>query len=167
MKLIFGVDKNFAIGLDGDMLFHIREDLARFKKLTTGNIIVMGRKTLISLPNSKPLPNRTNVVLSSDPSLDELDLIRVKSTDELFETLKKINPDKAKEEFLVGGGKLTATLLEHCDCAYITMMQHAYDIADTWIPNLDCDKSWELVSESEPHPFQDTFYTYREYRRIK
>ena len=64
MKLIVNVSKNWGIGKDNGLLFHISKDMKFFKEHTTGNTIIMGRKTLESLPGSKPLPNRTNIVLT-------------------------------------------------------------------------------------------------------
>lgn len=168
MKLIFATDSNFAIGLDGDMLFHISEDLKRFKAITEGNIVIMGRKTLESLPNSKPLPNRINVIVSSTGDYSHLEnTYQVKDHKHLPELLEKINPDKKMEEFLIGGGALTATLIKRCDTALITMLHHSFEKADTWIPNLDVDSGWKLVCESEQHPHGDYYYTYREYRRTR
>lgn len=167
MKLIFATDINFAIGLDGDMLFSIPEDLARFRRFTEGNIVVMGRKTLESLPNSAPLANRTNIVVSSqNDSLPE-GVIQVKSLDDLAETIDAVNENKDKEVFLIGGGALVADLLEQVNEAYITMYHKDYRKADTWIPNLEADPAWRLESESEKFPFEDSYYTFRLYKRIE
>lgn len=68
MELIAAADKNWAIGRDGKLLCHLPGELKYFKEKTTGKTVVMGRKTLESLPGSKPLPNRRNIVLTKDPS---------------------------------------------------------------------------------------------------
>lgn len=168
MKLIFGTDRNFSIGVDGDMLFHLKEDLARFKSITLGNICIMGRKTLESLPGGRPLPGRTNIVLSNNPSYEPpKDVLVVRSYDELQDLLLEINPDYEKDEFLIGGGKLVFEWLEHCDTAYITMVDKVYEDFDTWIPNLREDPEWELVEESDVREEQGLRFTYQEYRRKK
>lgn len=168
MKLIFGTDKNFSIGSKGDMLFHLREDLARFRKITTGQICVMGRKTLESLPSGKPLPKRTNIVLSGNPTYCPPEgVTRVHNLEELQTLLEEIDPQQEKEVFLIGGGKLVADWIDCCDTAYITMVDRVYDEFDTWLPNLREDPAWELVSESETHEEKGLSFTYQEYRRVE
>ena len=93
------------------MLFSIPDDMQRFKELTTGNIVIMGRKTLESLPGSKPLPNRTNIIITSK----DLDgMLCVKNEEELLRTLKEINPDHKMTEYLIGGStlRLRGTILD-------------------------------------------------------
>ena len=68
MQMIVAAAKNWAIGKDGDLLWHLPEDMKFFRKMTTGNVVVMGRKTLDSFPGGKPLKNRTNLVLTRDRS---------------------------------------------------------------------------------------------------
>ena len=65
-RIIACINKNFALGKDGNLLYHIKGDLANFKRMTTNNVIIMGRKTFESLPNSQPLPNRINIVITSN-----------------------------------------------------------------------------------------------------
>lgn len=166
MKLIFATDLNFAIGLEGEMLFYIPDDLARFRQFTEGNIVIMGRKTLESLPGSAPLPNRTNLVVTSSQDPLPEGAVQVKSLDDLDIILKEHNPTGEKEVFVIGGGALVADLLDQVDEAFITMYHKDYKKADTWIPNLDADAAWCLASESKPHPFEDSYYTYRVYKRM-
>ena len=149
MILIIAVDKNFSIGYKGDMLFHLKKDLARFKRITSGNIMVMGRKTLESLPGGKPLPNRTHIVLTGDASYKNHDAITLNDPERLDDLLKEIDPDGEKEVFLIGGGNLVAQMLDKCDKAYITKVDRSYPDFDTAIPDLDRLENWELVSESE------------------
>lgn len=149
MKLILAVDNNFSIGIKGDMLFHIKKDLQRFKDLTTGNIVIMGRKTLESLPGGKPLKNRIHIVLTSDKNYEMKDCSIVHSTEEIFEKVKEINPQNEKEVFLIGGGNLVAQLLDKCEEAYITKVDKDYKNFDTSIANLDLLENWKLVEKSE------------------
>lgn len=151
MILMLAVDNNFSIGLDGDMLFHLKKDLKRFQTITSGNILVMGRKTLESLPGSKPLPNRTHLVLTGNKAYKNHDAIVLSDIDKLDEKLEEINPDvkEKKEVFLVGGGNLVSQLLDKCEKAYITKVDKSYENFDTQIPNLDQLDNWEVVQESE------------------
>lgn len=149
MILMLAVDNNFSIGVNGDMLFHLKKDLKRFQNITSGNILVMGRKTLESLPGSKPLPNRTHLVLTSNPSYKNHDAITLSDIDKLDEKIAKINPNSDKEVFLVGGGNLVKQLLDKCSKAYITKVDKTYENFDTSVPNLDELDNWEQVDESE------------------
>lgn len=148
MKLILAVDNNFAIGINGDMLFHLKADLERFKKITTGNIMVMGRKTLESLPGGKPLPNRTHIVLTKNKEYSNHDAIVVNSIKEINDKIKEISIDN-KEVFLIGGGNLVKQLLDQCQMAYITKVNKNYDNFDTFIPNLDKLDNWQLLETSD------------------
>ncbi|HHX68607.1 MAG: dihydrofolate reductase [Miniphocaeibacter sp.] len=148
LTLVVATDKNFGIGLNGDMLFYISDDLKKFKALTMNNIVIMGRRTFEALPNSKELPNRTNIVLTRN-KLDLKEGIAVSSIDELKNKLEEINPNKEKEEFLIGGGNLVNTLWNYIDKAIITIADKEYKEVDTHIPNLLEDKNFEIVSESE------------------
>ena len=93
MKLIVAVDKNWAIGNKGDLLTSIPEDKKFFRETTTGNVVVMGKKTLLSFPNGLPLKNRINIVLTTDVNFTAKDAIIVHSLEELDEELKKYNTD--------------------------------------------------------------------------
>ena len=100
MKLIVAVDKNWAIGNKGDLLTSIPEDKKFFRETTTGNVVVMGKKTLLSFPNGLPLKNRINIVLTTDVNFTAKDAIIVHSLEELDEELKKYNTDSV---YVIGG----------------------------------------------------------------
>ena len=104
LKAIVAVDKKWNIGRDGDLLTHLPKDLKRFKKLTKGQFIIMGRKTLESLPGGKPLPGRVNIVLTRDKEYRNKDVIIVYSFDELFDLIKVLNNSLTDKDFLVCGG---------------------------------------------------------------
>ena len=149
MKVILAVDRNFAIGKDGDMLFSIPEDMQRFKELTTGNIVIMGRKTLESLPDSKPLPNRTNIIITSK----DLDgMLCVKNEEELLRTLKEINPDHKMTEYLIGGANTIESLIHLVDEFVITYVDAEFEY-DAKIRNLFED---QYVSDGNRHYTFDT-----------
>lgn len=126
MNLIVAIDLNNGIGKNGDLLFRIPEDLKRFRKLTLGKTVVMGRSTLESLPNGKPLADRRNIVLSTTlPENDSYEVCR--SIEELFDI---INEDE--EVFVIGGGKIYDQLLPYCNKLYITKILKSFE-ADTFI----------------------------------
>ncbi len=163
--LIFAVDENWSIGLEGDMHVYIKKDLKRFKSLTEGNVLIMGRKTLESLPNSQPLPNRTNIVLTRNESFKQDDVIVANSLDHLFEILNEIDEDK--DLFVSGGQAVVEELIDYCDRAYITKILYAFPKSDTKIPDLDQDSSWEIEEESEVYEENNIKFKYVNYIRKK
>lgn len=167
MKIIFAVDKNWSIGIGGDMLFHISTDLKRFKEITMDNILFMGRKTLDSLPGSKPLPGRTNIVLTRNESYQNPPALVVHSLEEAYDLIDVLNSKGEKEVFCIGGGNLVGQVLDRCDYAYITKVDKSYEAWDTQIPNLDKLDEWEVVKESEVMKDKDLSYKYVDYRRKK
>lgn len=162
MILITAVDMNWSIGYKGRMLFEIREDLARFKRLTQENIVIMGRKTFESLPNSKALPNRINVVMTTDVNYKADNIIVVNSIDDLFKLLRKINPQCKMKTFIIGGGNIVRQLIIYCNKAYITKAESRF-VADVAIPDLDKDENWKIISESNTYMQGDLAYRYVNY----
>ncbi|NLO64740.1 MAG: dihydrofolate reductase [Clostridiales bacterium] len=144
MQTIVAVDKFWGIGKNNDLLFHLPEDLKYFKEKTLGKVIVMGGNTLLSLPDSKPLPNRTNIVLSDVFTRDDCTVVA--TLPELFEELKKYNPE---DIFIVGGAMFYRTMLPYCDKAYVTKVD-ADGGAQLFFENLDSLPDWEIESQSEP-----------------
>lgn len=148
MKLIANADRNWGIGKNGNLLLHIPEDMQRFKAVTMGKTIVMGRKTLESLPGSKPLPGRKNIVLTrnKDFSAEGVTVCH--------------NPEELDDDVIViGGGEIYSLLLDKCDVAYITRV----DIdgrADTFMPPLG--DGWELI-ESEEKEYEGIKYSFETY----
>ena len=100
MNLIAAVDKNWAIGLNNKLLVSIPADMKFFREVTTGNVVVMGRKTLESFPNGLPLKKRTNIVLTSDRSYQVKDAVIVHDMEELREELKKYPSERI---YVIGG----------------------------------------------------------------
>lgn len=133
MKLIVAVDKNWGIGKDGKMLFHLPEDLKYFKEKTTGKTVIMGRKTLESLPNGKPLPNRDNIVLTRSDKVKPSDNLKVAHSKEELFSIVDINSD---DVFLIGGAELYNSMLTLCDELLITKID-AIAQADTFLINVD------------------------------
>lgn len=148
MVIICAVDEYWNIGYCGHMLCEIPGDLKRFKQLTTGHIIIMGRKTFESLPKGEALPNRINIVLTRNARYAPDNTMVVNSFEELFTLLKKINPKGTLTNFVIGGGDIVRGLLPYCHKAYITKISKIFRKADTSIPNLDYETGWGLEGET-------------------
>lgn len=161
MKLIAAVDNNWAIGNKGSLLVRIRTDQMNFRALTTGKVVILGRKTLETFPQKQPLANRTNIILSKNPDYKVKDAIVVHSMDELFEELKKYDTD---DVFVIGGESIYKALEPKCDTAIITKVEHSYE-ADAYFPNLDENPEWELVEEGEEQTCFDLSFTFNTYKR--
>lgn len=161
MNLIVNADKNWAIGKNNQLLVHIPNDMKMFRQMTTGKVVVMGRKTLESFPNGMPLPKRTNIVLTSNRDYDAKGAIVVGSQEELLEELEEY----AQEDiFIIGGERVYRMMLPYCDTAYVTRTDFAYD-ADTYFPNLDEMPEWKLTKESEEETYFDIEYQFFVYEK--
>ena len=160
MKLIVAVDNNWAIGNQNKLLVSIPADMKFFRQTTTGNAVVMGRKTLESFPQGQPLKNRVNIVLTKDPSYEVKGAIVVHSVKEALEEVKKLDC----EAYVIGGESVYRALLPYCDTALITKIDHAYE-ADTFFPNLDEDPQWVLTGDTEEQTYFDLEYIFTRYEK--
>ena len=161
MKLIAAVDSNWSIGYHNELLVRIPNDQKWFQKVTTGKVVVMGRKTLESFPNGIPLKNRTNIVLTGDKSLKVKDAVLVHSVDELLEELGNY---PSEDIYVIGGESVFEALLPYCDTAHITKIDYEYQ-ADRHLPNLDKLPDWRVEEESEEQTYFDLEYTFVKYVR--
>lgn len=167
MILLIACDRHYAIGYKGEMLFHIPADLRHFKETTTGNIVVMGRKTLDSLPGGKPLPERLNIVLTRGEREESETLRVVHSPEELKALLEEINAEETRKVFHVGGGGLVKTLWSEIDEAIITHYDEEYPHADTWIPNLEKSPEFTMVEELGEGEYKGKRWVIRHYQRVQ
>ncbi|SCI15862.1 MULTISPECIES: dihydrofolate reductase [unclassified Romboutsia] len=137
IKIIVAVDKNGAIGRDNDLLFHIKDDLKNFKKLTSGNIVVMGRNTWESLP-VRPLPNRENIVLTTSGKSYEGAKVFTN-----FDELKNYLDNEDRDVYIIGGASIYNQILDKniADEAHVTFVNEIVKDADTFI---SIDKLKEL-----------------------
>ena len=149
MIILVAVDRKGAIGQDNGLLYRVPEDLKNFKALTTGNVVVMGRKTLESFPGGKPLPNRLNVVLSSryENTAGYENLLVARSALELFTLLEEHGKDK--KVFLCGGESIYKAFCGACDGAIITEIDSETPDADAFFPALSREDGWQLEETSE------------------
>jgi dihydrofolate reductase len=141
MNLIVAVDRDWGIGLNNDLLFRIKADLRHFRNLTLGKTIVLGRKTLETFPNGKPLPGRTNIILTRQQHFHAEGAIICKDLPELWTALSGKDPD---EIFIIGGASVYELLLPYCHRAYITWIDAA-TAADCRFPELSGRTDWQLT----------------------
>lgn len=157
ITLVVAMDKNNGIGRDNQLLWHLPSDLKRFKNLTSGHPIIMGRKTYESI--GKPLPNRTNIVISRKNNWFEEGILIVGSLKESIKFAKKIDQDI----FIIGGGKIYEQTMDIADRLEVTLVD-TNEVADTFFPKID-RKIWKLISEEcfekdEKNQFGFCFQTY-------
>lgn len=163
MNLIAAVDKNWAIGNKGRLLVEIPADHKIFREETLSKVVVMGRKTLATLPGKQPLYGRTNIVLSNDPAFEVKGAIVCHSVLETLEYLKKF---RSEDIYIIGGESIYAQFIDYCDTAHITAIDYEY-LADSYFPNLDQSEQWKLVLTSEEETFFSLCYEFRMYQRIE
>lgn len=142
MKIIAAVDKNFAIGKDNGLLASIPADMKFFRETTSGHTIVMGSKTYLSFPK-RPLPNRTNIVISHSPE-NYSEVTAFGSIEDFLAYAKTATDDI----YVCGGAMVYKELLPYCTHALITKIDQVFD-GDAFFPNIDEMPEWELISESE------------------
>ncbi|MCL2350398.1 MAG: dihydrofolate reductase [Defluviitaleaceae bacterium] len=159
MKAIVNIDKNWGIGREGDQPFYIPEDLKFFQRKTSGKIIVMGRATLMALPNGAPLKNRVNVVLTRQQDFAAGDAIICHSFEDLHKELAAWPPD---DIFVIGGAEIYAALLDFCTKVYVTKI-HAKAACDRHFPNLDKMENWQLHNSSEIKAHEGLEFQFCEY----
>lgn len=163
MNLIVAVDKNWAIGLNNNLLVSIPADMKFFRETTTGKVVVMGRKTLESFPGGQALKKRTNIVLTKNKDYKAKDVIVVHTVDALLEELKNYDDE---EIYVIGGESIYRQLLPYCNVAHVTKIDHAYE-ADTYFPNLDEMDDWEITGVSEEQTYFNLEYEFVRYERVK
>ena len=161
MNLIAAVDRHWGIGKGGELLTSIPQDMKFFRETTTGQVVVMGRKTMESFPGGKPLPNRVNIVLTRDPSYTKEGAVIVHSLDELKEAL---HPYPDQSVFVIGGETIYRQLLDECDTAYLTKIDHVFD-ADAFFPDIDAMPQWQCISTSEEQTYFNLVYYFTVYQR--
>ncbi|MGE5473841.1 MAG: dihydrofolate reductase [Ignavibacteriales bacterium] len=163
MKAIAAVDLNWGIGYQGNLLAHIPDDMKFFKQTTLNKVVVMGRETFESLPGKQPLKERINIVLSKSATFDDEHIIVCHSLEELFIELKKYPAD---DIFVIGGESIYSQLLPYCNEVFITKIEKSYQ-ADKYFINLDENKSWKPVYESEIQNYKDVKYKFIKYVNCK
>lgn len=161
MNMIVAVDSNWAIGNKNQLLVRIPADMKMFRNETINKVVVLGRKTLETFPNAKPLPQRQNIVLSTNHNYEVDGAVVVHSIDELMEEIKKY---PSEEVYIIGGATVYEAMLPYVDTVFVTKIDHEYE-ADAFFPNLDTDPDWEVAAESEEQVYFDITYAFVRYER--
>ncbi len=157
INLIAAVGEEMELGFQNQLLCHLPADLKHFKSLTTGHTVVMGRKTWDSLP-IKPLPNRRNLVVTSNKNFHFEGAEVIHSPEELLAQI-----DDNEEVFIMGGASIYKTFIDIAEKLYITRIQGTFK-ADVYFPEIDTSK-WQLVEETcisrdDKNPYSMIFQTY-------
>ena len=156
LTMIAAAAKNNALGKDNDLIWHISDDLKRFKRLTSGHAIIMGRKTFESMP--KALPNRTNIILTKKENYQPEEALVVHTVEDALALVKNdIQP------FVIGGGEIYRLFMDNCDRIELTRVHHDFE-ADVFFPSIDSNK-WSIVAQedisaTENQPYDYSYLTY-------
>ncbi len=144
MDMIVAVDRNWGIGKGNDLLFHIPEDMKFFRQMTIGKNVICGKKTLLSFPGGKPLPNRRHYVFTHGDLEESESLVKVASLDDLFQKIKDI---PTEDILVIGGESIYKLLLPFCKNVYVTKIDDMDPQADVFFPCLDEDENFILSDE--------------------
>lgn len=158
ISIIVAIAQNFAIGKNNDLLFHLPNDLKRFRQITTRHPVIMGRNTLLSLPKGA-LPNRRNIVITDNPEekFDRCEM--VSSIEEAVEAVKN-----EKEAFIIGGGMIYRQFYPIAGKLYLTLVHRDFD-ADVFFPEIDYSE-WEELSREDHSDEKNGFdYSYLNLKR--
>ncbi|MDR1980489.1 MAG: dihydrofolate reductase [Tannerellaceae bacterium] len=158
ISIIAAIAENNAIGKGLHLLWHLPYDMKRFKEMTKGHAVIMGRKTFESLPKGA-LPERKNIVLTTLPPESFLDVFVCNSMHDAIELC-----EKESEVFMIGGAMVYKRALEIADKMYLTRVHHVFEDADIFFPEIHFDE-WEETEHTdhpadEKHAYPYTFHTY-------
>jgi dihydrofolate reductase len=156
ISIIVATDKKGAIGKDNALLWHLPNDLKRFKALTVGHPIIMGRKTFESI--GRPLPGRTNIIITNNKEL------KIDGCVIVFSLKDAIVACEGKDAYIIGGGSIYEQSMEIADMIYLTLVDVELD-ADTHFPKIE-DEKWQLVhsemhTKDEKHQYDFQFIDFK------
>ncbi len=156
ITMIAAAAENNALGKDNDLVWHLPDDFKRFKRLTSGHHIIMGRKTFESFP--KLLPDRTHVIITRKDNYDPEGALVVNSLEEAIRVSKL-----DEQPFIIGGGEIYKMGIETAERIELTRVHGEFD-ADTFFPEID-EENWKLIDEKfhekdEKHKYSFTYLTY-------
>lgn len=144
VAVIVAVGSDMAIGRGGDLIWSLPGDLPRFRRLTTGHPVIMGRRTWFTLQR-RPLPGRLNIVISRDAAFSPEGAVKVSSPEEALEVAR----EAGEMPFVIGGGQIYAAMLPYATRMYLTEVDADTPDADTFFPRFD-RADWEVVEQSGP-----------------
>ena len=142
ISILAALDQQNGIGKDNNLLCRLRDDMRNFKELTTGNVVVMGRKTYESLPKGA-LTNRENIVITRNTTFKAQGCTIMNTIDEVINHSHRTN----KEVFVIGGGEVYELLLPYASKLYLSFIEHRFD-ADTFFPQIDYD-NWSVIENKK------------------
>lgn len=159
IKILVACDENRVIGKDNQLIWHLPADLKRFKSLTTGHVILMGRKTYESI--GKPLPNRTTIVITRQADFQAEGTITAHSVEEAILKAKSLSRE---DIFIVGGAEIYTVSMALADQILLTQLHDIFE-GDAFFPEISTE-TWEIVYRErgltdEKNPFQYSFITYQ------
>ena len=159
ITIIAAISENYALGKDNQLLWHLPDDFKRFKRVTTGHHVIMGRKTFESI-GKKALPKRTNIIITHQKSYDASCIVLA---DSLKTALRIAKTDS--NPYILGGGSIYKEAINIADRLDITLVHHHVFEADTFFPEID-PKTWEEVSrefhaKDERHKYDFSFVMYK------
>lgn len=157
ISIIVACDENRGIGKNGKIPWHIPEDLKRFKKITMGHPVIMGRKTFKSI--GKPLAGRTNIIITRDRKFKIPNCITVHSIKEAIDKAKKLDKE---EVFIIGGAQIYKQAMVFADRLYLTKVKGNYD-ADTFFP--DYSKFSKVINKAEKRD-ENYCFTFSELEKV-
>ncbi|MEG2119006.1 MAG: dihydrofolate reductase [Pseudoflavonifractor sp.] len=159
MQLIVATDRTWGIGYQNELLIHISADLKRFKTLTTGHTVVLGHKTLKTFPGGRPLPNRRNIIMSTnrDFTCDGA---------EVCHSVAEAVALAPQDAFVIGGASVYTMMLPYCDKAYVTQVDADFT-ADCYFPSLDANPCWAAETVGEWLEEKNVRFRYVNYIRRK
>ena len=154
ISIIVALARNRAIGLNGNLIWHLSADLKYFKRVTTGYTVIMGYKTFLSLPNQRALPNRRNIIISShlEQAPEGFELVH-----SIQEAVNMVHDEE--ETFVIGGGSIYEQFLPHAGKLYLTRIDKEFE-ADTYFPYIDFDE-WNLIDVNVVDEDPQVDFTYR------
>lgn len=158
---ILNCDKKYGIGKRNGLLFSLPKDMKFFRETTLNHVVCMGENTLLSFPGSKPLKNRTSIVLSQDPTHNYEGVVNVHSFEDFLKKIKEY--EISDTVFIIGGASIYRQTLPYVDEVYLTKV-NADGGAEVFFVNLDEEKGFELVKESEPEMDGDLEIKFTVYR---
>lgn len=172
---VVAIDNNYGIGYKNELLIQIPEDMKNFKTMTSGNTVIMGRKTFESI-GSNPLPNRNNIVITSTANesvlYNESYGCFVTNMTGAINYLKRYNEKEETNEglyfgdiYVIGGSQIYNALLPYCDYVYATKILKSFDCVDSYFPDIDFNTNWELSYHSEVKQHNNVEYVFLTYRK--
>lgn len=170
VKAIVAVDKEWGIGYQNKLLIRIPNDMKRFKEITTGNVVIMGKNTFVSI-GSKPLSNRINIIITHEytsPVRDNNGVIYmdIKNAIDYILNVKSVSNFLHQDVYIIGGASIYEQLLPYCDEVLTTQIEKTFD-ADVYFPNLNNNPSWEFKDDTiRFEEYDGVQYSFVDYKRI-